>query len=81
MSNDYYVRIIKQFGKGDTYYIESNSVDVAIYATDDFDHAQTLCDEFNDAYNRGRLKELKARREAATDDIMLLTGLIEEITG
>ena len=75
----YTLRHFRQYGKAEVYYVENDDIDVAIYATDDYDVARAFTDALNDAYNRGRLTELKDRRVAATDELMALSELVADI--
>lgn len=80
MINPYTLRHFKQYGKDDCYYVETDEIDVAIYATDDYEIARAFVDELNRAYHLGRLKELKDRRVAATDELFELNELVVDIT-
>ena len=76
----YRQRHFKQYGKADVFYVEHDDIDVALYATEDFDLASAITDALNDAYHRGRLKELKARRKALGNELYTLNEMIVDIT-
>ena len=75
----YTLRHFRQYGKAEVYYVENDDIDVAIYATDDYDVARAFTDALNDAYHRGELKQLKARREALTDTVMELSEMVTDL--